>query len=195
MNTACRFLQSGLKLALVCGGRQILTSWTVYQGSRPRGEARAGRFRRLTSIAMTKNPILQQLRNLFAHHVLGFPPRGMPLPNGLRLFRLPEQSAEQWFRQRIERPGTRRSDSGRNAVWSRRRSAFRLDGQRRSRSQAPRGPIPLLAGERHPNSARRRRHLDDTSLRIRSCRHSWRGLENHRGIAGSDRAKKKLGGE
>jgi hypothetical protein len=31
--------------------------------------------------------------------------------------------------------------------------------------------------------------------RIHSRRHSWRGLENHRGIAGSDRAKKKLGGE
>jgi 2-polyprenyl-6-methoxyphenol hydroxylase-like FAD-dependent oxidoreductase len=28
---------------------------------------------RLTSIAMTKNPVLQQLRNLVAHHVLGFP--------------------------------------------------------------------------------------------------------------------------
>jgi 2-polyprenyl-6-methoxyphenol hydroxylase-like FAD-dependent oxidoreductase len=28
---------------------------------------------RLTSIAMTKNPVLQQLRNLFAHYVLGLP--------------------------------------------------------------------------------------------------------------------------
>jgi hypothetical protein len=28
---------------------------------------------RLTSIAMTRNPVLQQLRNLFADHVLGFP--------------------------------------------------------------------------------------------------------------------------
>ena len=28
---------------------------------------------RLTSIAMTKNPVLQHLRNLFAHYVLGLP--------------------------------------------------------------------------------------------------------------------------
>jgi 2-polyprenyl-6-methoxyphenol hydroxylase-like FAD-dependent oxidoreductase len=28
---------------------------------------------RLTSIGMTRNPVLQQLRNLFAHYVLGFP--------------------------------------------------------------------------------------------------------------------------
>ena len=28
---------------------------------------------RLTSIGMTKNPVLQRLRNLFADHVLGFP--------------------------------------------------------------------------------------------------------------------------
>lgn len=62
------------KLALVVrreANPDLLDSYTKDRG--PVAKHVLADSGRLTSIAMTKNPILQQLRNLFAHHVLGFP--------------------------------------------------------------------------------------------------------------------------
>ena len=62
------------KLALVVQGKakpDILDSYTDERS--PVAKQVLADSGRLTSIGMTKNPVLQQLRNLFAHHVLGFP--------------------------------------------------------------------------------------------------------------------------
>jgi 2-polyprenyl-6-methoxyphenol hydroxylase-like FAD-dependent oxidoreductase len=75
MNTAMQdAINLAWKLALVVQQKakpDILDSYTDDRS--PVAKQVLADSGRLTSIAMTKNPVLRQLRNLFAHHILGFP--------------------------------------------------------------------------------------------------------------------------
>ena len=181
------------KLALVVRREELRPPGQLYQGSRPRGEARAGRFREAyvdchdeesdpsTAPQSVRSPRPWFSRRAACHCRTAF----------RDFFRLPEQSAEHWFRQRIERPATRRSD---------------LDEKPFGAGDAPRFVLMAkdeaaakLLVDRYPPCWRTPSALRPTQ-KASGCRYGYvaavlmAGLENHRGIAGSDRAKKKLGG-